>query len=85
LKSEGASFDRETCVRACWGGKLEVLKWLRSEEVNCPWNIHECFDNTSNKHKEMLNWLIDEMDDIESEMSLQSEEWSEYYSLNNSP
>jgi hypothetical protein len=45
--------------------------------VNCPWNIQECFDNTSNKHKEMLNWLIDGMDFTESEISLQSEEWSE--------
>ena len=45
LKSEGVPFDDPyICYEALkgWEPGFRVLKWLRSEEVNCPWNIQDC-------------------------------------------
>ena len=40
--SSGARIDRETCAAAAAGGHLDILKWLRSEEVKCDWDESTC-------------------------------------------
>jgi len=58
LKSEGVAFDEETCNGAAEGGRLSVLQWLRSDEVDCPWDIQECLSLAKGyEHRTMVRWI----------------------------
>ena len=50
-----------SCEGAYQGGRLEVLKWLRSEVVNCPWDIQECLrqakDGIYRRHEKVVTWV----------------------------
>jgi len=37
---------------ACWGGQLEVLKWLRAN--GCPWDKQTCYIAAHGGHLEVL-------------------------------
>jgi hypothetical protein len=58
LKSEGVAFDTYTCLGAAFASHLEVLQWLRSDEVDCPWNIEKCLCIAKHyKHREVIQWV----------------------------
>lgn len=41
------------------GGNLELLIWLHSNEVKCPWNVDEVqFVSAKNNHRHVLEWMI---------------------------
>lgn len=48
---------------AAWGGKLEILKWLREQRDNLgnifPWSKYACVEAASRNHLEILKWLRD--------------------------
>ena len=52
-------FDEETCYGAARKGQLKVLQWLRSKEMNCPWDIQEClWKAKENRDDEMNTWIV---------------------------
>ena len=72
LKSEGVGFDEGTCRAAAKGGEFKVLKWLRSEEVNCPWDIQDCLDQAKSSYfsQKIVTWIESFLDESSDEPSL---------------
>ena len=42
LQAKGCQWDSSTSNSAAFGGHLEVLQWIRSEDPPCPWNSRVC-------------------------------------------
>ena len=55
---EGFKLNAYIFGKACQGGNLEVIKWLRSED--CPWNEWACAGAAKGGHLEILKWLRSE-------------------------
>ena len=61
---EGFKLDTKLFVKACEGGHLEIIRWLRSE--GCPWGAYtveypSAWGAAANSgHLEMLKWLKSE-------------------------
>jgi hypothetical protein len=58
-RDHGCSFDADTCSRAAWRGHLHILQWLRSPEVDCPWDAYTVSEARREDHEEVALWALD--------------------------
>lgn len=56
-RAEGGQWSAKLCDEAAESGRLEVLRWLRSQDPPCPWGAHTCVLATWGGHLEVLEWL----------------------------
>lgn len=58
-RDHGCSFDAGSCSRAAWRGHLHILQWLRSPEVDCPWDAYTVSEARREDHEEVARWALD--------------------------
>ena len=58
-RDHGCSFDADTCSRAAWRGHLHILQWLRSPEVDCPWDAYTVSEARREDHEDVALWALD--------------------------
>jgi hypothetical protein len=49
--------SKNKCIFAIEKGNLEILKWLISENQQCPWNENTCSNAAQYGHLHVLQWL----------------------------
>ena len=54
----GCVMTEKTCGWAAYGGRLEVLQYLRSGPLPCPWDHETCEGAARNGHLRVLAWAI---------------------------
>ena len=54
----GCSMDAKTCGWAAYGGRLEVLQYLRSGQFPCPWDSETTERAAGNGHVRVLAWAM---------------------------
>ncbi|WZN64194.1 putative ankyrin repeat protein [Chloropicon roscoffensis] len=57
LLESGSEFDRNVCMGAAIGGRLEALKWLRDQDPPCPWDAGTCAYAAAGGHLDVLKFL----------------------------
>ena len=57
MEEKGYEFNRATCEGAAFGGHLDVLKWVRSQDPPCPWDWRTCTEAAAEGHLDVLKWL----------------------------
>jgi hypothetical protein len=56
----GCAMTEQTCGWAAYGGRLEVLQYLRSGPFPCPWDEFTCEGAAMNGHLRVLIWAIEQ-------------------------
>ena len=64
FQGEGYKFSPSTCTWAAYGGRLDLLRWLRTSE-DCPWNIDTSVAAASAGHMHVLRWAVGEGVDVD--------------------
>ena len=54
----GCAMTEKTCGWAAYGGRLEVLQYLRSGPFPCPWDHETCEGAARNGHLRVLAWAM---------------------------
>ena len=60
LLGKGYEFDTWACYAAARGGHVKALKFLRSQDPSCPWNVITCGHAAQGGSLEALKWLRDQ-------------------------
>jgi len=69
-RENGCPWDESTCAAAaeggwlealkwmtCFGGRLEVLEWVRAQSPPCPWDVETCDRAAGRGYLNVLKWL----------------------------